>query len=261
MTRPNLQNEIQSQERATARLSAKLDKNLRAYTVAATAAGVGILMSAPVSDAKIVYTPSNIVITQNGGLIPLDLNHDGTPDFEFSNFSYQTHGLGAVFLKIEPAQTSNEIWGAKSDGHLCAAALPAGKPVGPKGRFQQDPAAGLYMVHDGENSTGDTYFGPWRKVESAYLGLKFTIKGKTHFGWARIEFAGRGEFITARISGYAYETISDKPILTGEKKGPANTGEQAAAVQDASMPVPATLGMLARGAASLEVWRRKEESA
>ena len=26
--------------------------------------------------------------------------------------------------------------------------------------------------------------GPWLKVKSAYLGLKFVIKRKTHFGWA-----------------------------------------------------------------------------
>jgi hypothetical protein len=261
MIRPNLQSRIPPQKQTATQLAAALDKDLSAYAIAATAAGVGILMSALPANAKIVYTPSNIPITQNKGLIPLDLNHDGTPDFEFSNFSYQTHGLGEIFLKVEPVQQSNEIWGAESEGHLCAAALPLGKQVGPKGRFQQDPAAGLYMAHVGLKSTGDTYFGPWHKVETAYLGLKFTVKGKTHFGWARIEFAGQGEFFTARISGYAYETIADKSILAGKTKGPASRTEQAAVVEDASMPVPATLGLLARGATTLDVWRRKEKNA
>jgi len=40
-----------------------------------------------------------------------------------------------------------------------------------------------------------------------------------------------------------------------------NRTEQTAAIQDGSMPVPATLGLLARGAASVDVWRRKEKSA
>jgi hypothetical protein len=32
-----------------------------------------------------------------------------------------------------------------------------------------------------------TAFGPWLKVKQAFLGLKFVVKGKTHFGWTRIE--------------------------------------------------------------------------
>jgi hypothetical protein len=263
MIQANLQNGIPTQKQAATKLTAALDKNLSAYATAATAAGVGMLMSALPAQAKIVYTPSNIPITQNKGLIPLDLNHDGTPDFQFSNFSYQTHGLGVIFLKVEPTQPTNEIWGAESKGQLCAAALPAGKQVGPKARFQQDPALGLFMDHIGLNSTGETYFGPWHKVETAYLGLKFAVKGKTHFGWARIEFAGQGEFYTARIAGYAYETVPNKPVLTGKKKGPTTISqtERTAAVQGALMPVPAALGLLARGAATLEVWRREKESA
>jgi hypothetical protein len=56
----------------------------------------------------------------------------------------------------------------------------------------------------------------------AYLGLKFTIKGKIHFGWARVKVdtgLQQRPFL-ATLTGYAYETIPNKPIIAGETKGP-----------------------------------------
>ena len=76
--------------------------------------------------------------------------------------------------------------------------------------------------------------GPWLHVKQAYLGLKFVIKGKKHFGWARVKLSISGQSITAILTGYAYETIPGKPIITGATKG---TEEQAG-----------SLGALAAGA-------------
>ncbi len=58
--------------------------------------------------------------------------------------------------------------------------------------------------------------GPWLNVKNRYLGLKFIIKGKDHFGWARLTTTGR----IALLTGYAYETIPNKPIIAGKTKGP-----------------------------------------
>lgn len=242
-------------------LKPKLDNNLLAYAAAASAAGVGILALASPAEARVVYTPSNIPIPQNRGLIPLDLNHDGIPDFQFSNYSYQTHGLGRLFLRVVPVQVENEIWDLKSKGHLCAAALPAGKTVGPLGRFEQDPAKGLYLSYIGLGSTHETRFGVWSKVQTAYLGLKFVVKGKTHFGWARIIFAAPGQFYNnPRIAGYAYETIPNTPIKSGQKKGQLRADfsveERVGLRQPASFP--GSLGMLAAGAPALAIWRKED---
>lgn len=91
MIRPNLQTGFRTRKRATA-LKATLDKNLSAYATAATAAGMGMLMSALPVEAKIVHTPSNIPIPVNAGTILLDLNHDGIPDFGFNN-AYSFGGI------------------------------------------------------------------------------------------------------------------------------------------------------------------------
>jgi len=181
MIPPNLQSETPTRKRVTTQLGTKLDKNLLAYAAAASAAGVGMLAMAKPAQAKIVYTPGNVPIVENGALLALDLNHDGTADFSFKNFYYVTHGLGGASLKISPAQQANEIWGVKSHGKSCATALPVRTKVGPKGNFGPSPN-GVFMA--GVNLGNSTHSGfaycPWDGVETAYLGLKFIISGETH---------------------------------------------------------------------------------
>jgi hypothetical protein len=74
-----------------------------------------------------------------------------------------------------------------------------------------------------------------------YLGLKCQIAGKTHYGWARlnVSFDHHSKKITGTLTGYAYETIPNKPIITGKTKGP-----------DVITVQPGSLGALAAGASS-----------
>jgi hypothetical protein len=179
MIRPNLQTGFRTRKRATA-LKATLDKNLSAYATAATAAGMGMLMSALPVEAKIVHTPSNIPIPVNAGTILLDLNHDGIPDFGFNNaYSFggirRGEGYHAGGVEASPAQKNNAIWEVTSHNVPCAAALPKGMRVGPK-----DPlvAESLIMAAShGSYTNGGSAYGPWLKVQEAYIGVKFAIHG------------------------------------------------------------------------------------
>jgi hypothetical protein len=89
--------------------------------------------------------------------------------------------------------------------------------------------------------------GPWKNVKNRYVGVQFRIKGETHYGWARLSVTMHrdGTYgISAVLTGYAYETIANRPIIAGKTKG-----------TDESTVEPATLGHLARGAAAISVWR------
>jgi hypothetical protein len=102
-------------------------------------------------------------------------------------------------------------------------------------------------------------FGPWLHVKQAYLGLKFVIKGKTHFGWARVNVSSGYHSVQATLTGYAYETIPNKPIVAGKTKGPDEISMQEPdATLDIPTPTPASLGLLALGAPGLSIWRREE---
>jgi hypothetical protein len=235
-----------SRQQRACGLSKDLERLCHSYALAATATGVSVLSLLTVAEAKVIYTPSNIPITENGGLIPLDLNHDGVADFQFSNFSYSTHGNGNFWLKIMPEGT-NEVWSYQSKGHTCAAALPAAKTIGPKGQFKKDPSSGLFLANLGRGMQTGTYFGPWTKVESAYLGLKFVINGEVHYGWARIKFPAPGEWFSPTLSGYAYESVPNKTLKTAQKKE-----RVVGSGMNQRNPVPGqigTLAVLARGVA------------
>lgn len=233
-------------------LSESVHHQLSAYARVAGAAGVGLLALVPPAEAKIVYTPAHVKIVQNGGLISFDLNHDGIPDFGLSN-KYISTSQGFAFLNARQARQANEIWQVTSRGRVCAGALPAGTKIGPKGNFKVDPQKGLAMAF--ADFEGTTY-GPWLRVRKAYLGLKFVIKGKTHFGWARVVLASTGRLsIEATLTGYAYETIPNKPILAGKTRGP----EEVSTIPAKRDVHTASLGVLAIGYSGLSIWRREEE--
>jgi hypothetical protein len=244
--------------RKTANLSESTNHQLQMYALVASAAGVAMLASAQSAEAKIVYTPANVRIVANAGLVHIDLNHDGIADFGLSNRSTGESFGTRELLRVVQSKQANEIWGAHtySSGHqvLCAAALPRGTKVGPKGAFQQDPPYGLGMAFYFKNGS----VGRWLHVKQAYLGLKFLIKGKIHFGWARVKLDAQQRPFAATLTGYAYETIPGKGIIAGATKGP-DAPEPTASFATPT-PRPVTLGALAMGAPGLSIWRRKESA-
>jgi hypothetical protein len=226
-------------------LSTPLDKKLIAYAAAVGATCVGALAMPQAAEAKVVYAPANRTILFNGKSI-LDLNNDHIADFVFSGGGLGN--FGAVWVR--PFNSNHVVAG--SGGTYWAAVLPAGSIVGPGEDF-----VGHKAVMEGECncSTGVNYFGPWLNATNQYLGLEITINGQHHFGWARLTFVAYGE---ATLTGYAYETVPGKAIVTGAtSEVEANLGSDPVINASADMGTP-SLGLLARGADGLELWRRDE---
>jgi hypothetical protein len=246
-------------------LSEPLSHRLSAYTLAAGAAGVGVLALAHPAEAKIIYNPANIPIIQNGGPVQLDLNHDGVDDFLFTDVYTTDRKKGGIrgpegyhqsSMNVAPLQQSNRIVATKFKSYYEAAALHKGKTVGPNSPFEPGNSQ-LEMWACAGGTSGGGCGGAWLGVKQAYLGLKFVIKGKIHYGWAHIRFAGE---TNPTIVGYAYETIPNKPIVTGDTKGPSKNLKQVGAAFTAPTRQPASIGVLAMGAPGLSIWRRKESA-
>ena len=105
--------------------------------------------------------------------------------------------------------------------------------------------------------------GPWAETTRRYLGLKFIIQGQIHYGWARLNVTATIKGIYGAISEYAYETVPNKPIRTGQQKGFARTkhnAELGPVPLDAPAPMPGDLGSLAGGAAGLALRRAEDAS-
>jgi hypothetical protein len=197
------------------------------YALAASAAGVGVLALAQCSQATIVYTHAHYIIQKP---FNLDLNHDGRGDFRFV-FKGSPHTL---MLSVRPVRhTENEVWGTSEThrGSFYASALNAGVVLGSSGtKFNH----GHDLMFQTSSQAQRYYFGLWRNVQNRYLGLKFRIQGKVHYGWARLSILNS----TSLLTGYAYETIPGKAITAGKTKEP-----------EVITLVPDSLGRLAQGSA------------
>jgi hypothetical protein len=215
------------------------------YALAASAAGVGMLALAHPAEGKIIYTKANKHIGPNSTL-HLDLNHDGIADFDLKN-TVSAEGFFDQLSAIPDRK--NAVWGHTFRGRAYASALSANVKVGPKGQFL--PGAGLmalsYTSTQGQFRPASSGNGPWANVTNRFLGLKFAIEGKTHFGWARLNVRCSHVRVTATLTGYAYESIANRPILTGKVRGTDELGNSTAP----------ELGRLAQGAGSGRVMEQR----
>jgi hypothetical protein len=240
------------QTRKPSKLSSSLQRHLNAYALAATAAGVGMLALSDQAEAKIVYTPDHRHVPLNHQL-SIDLNRDGVADFHIRRGS----GIGSTTYSNRFSFTAIGAAGFRGNGIVAYRTSTSSSSVlSPLHGGQQISSDLLFFVGHGSDGymanrtrpvSGNTWrcFGPWNNVRNRYLGLKFKINGRVHYGWARLNEScnrdgERGTGAQALLTGYAYETIPNKPIITGKTKGP-----------DVITLEPGSLGALAAGASAL----------
>jgi len=130
--------------------------------------------------------------------------------------------------------------------------------IGPRSPFKKGTAALVVARSNVYTSNKTIVYGPWVNVKDRYLGLKFQIKGNTHYGWARLNVKVSKTTITATLTGNAYETIPNKPIITGKTKGPDDASVEESNAASFATPEPVTLGILALGSPGLSIWRREQ---
>jgi len=229
--------------RNTAKLCGILDHQLGLYALAASAAGVSVLALGSPAQARIVFTPAHIRLHPNHKLV-LDLNHDGIRDFELIDTGSRTNDS----LAIKPLRKGNAValGSANCNPSVGVGAFKAGVPIGKGQTF----ANNVYCMAQYIGADGGS-LGPWAGgVKNRFLGLQFMIKGKKHFGWARISVTPAP--YTATLSGYAYETVANKPIIAGKTRD----AEEVATIP--AKDEQASLGVLAMGSSRLSIWRRDE---
>ena len=263
--------------RKPANVSESIHQQLNMYALAAGAAGVGVLALAQPANARIVYTHIHHVIGKNE-YYAIDFNHDGIYDVTiFNSMGQSKNGTSVNVVRAFPNQ--GEAGGVEGGlfkgywpGTFFEAALKRGARIGynrsgPPFFYQRGVMVGQ-CVHGTHNSRPPCSYHPsntqgsWADVKDRYLGVTFTVKGKTHYGWARlsVELSRKPFKATVVLTGYAYETIPGKATIAGKTKGPdEDSAEESSATPPMPTPQPATLGALALGAPGLSI-RGREES-
>ncbi len=229
-------------------LTPRFEKIIAAYATAASAAAGVAMLTAPAAEAKVVYTKTNVTITSS---YELDLNHDGVPDFDINFCFCLPHGVRLQLGLPVPGNLPRE----QASSPDAAADLPNGALIGPGQAFTSYTSGygGVFMALASSYGTAAFSNGPWIGASKRYLGLKFMIHGEVHYGWARLTVTKHLDRVV--LTGYAYETTPNKALPAG-----ATTDAAQGEVSPASLPATVlqgpSLGLLARGADALDVWRR-----
>ncbi len=250
--------------------SNNLNRQVGLYCVAAAVAGVSMLALAEPAQAEVVVTKKTIPIPMvpfpTVGLVRISMANNGINNFGLnlyneSNSMISDRGVG--------------VWGvSEQDGVIVggsfyakALALTRGAVIGPSANFF---AYSLALIEGSEAfSSNRTFRGFWKDSKNRYLGVSFPINGETHYGWIRLTVTtdpnAHGPFMSAKITGYAYETVANKPILAGTAATAAtpadNPTAELQAPKNAQVKNGPSLGMLASGSEALPLWRREETSA
>lgn len=248
--------------RQSVTLSESLLRKVEMYGLAAAAAGFGIAALASPAQAEVAYTPAHKEIGRNG--VVIDFNHDGIADVEIAaGLNFYADGGGMVVY----SHHSNRALGT-SRGEFVSM-LPLGYTVGPNSvKFKLGIASSNYpkpkkfFYYCEANSGGNSCAGPWYQtggVSGSYVGFRFLIDGQVHYGWARIKEVVTGQAnhfkIATYLTGYAYETVANKPIVAGNTSGAVESGAEESEAPASLRPASAGLGMLSAGASALAMWR------
>jgi hypothetical protein len=201
-------------------------KRRAAYALAASATAV----CANGADAAVIYSgPQNISIG-SGNSQTINLDGDAFGDVLLKNYVFGGSPYQGATVSFSPGK----LVGFTS-GLSYASALTAGSTID--------------ISTAGPSFTGSMAFGAanpnaqFNNVTDAFLGFSFPSAGNTYYGWIRVDVNNAaGMFL---VKDWAYESTPGVGIAAGA----------------GIVPEPATLGLLACGAAGILAIRRQKSAA
>lgn len=202
------------------------------------------VMSSASADAQIFYTDVNPDTVISSPLSPtpknynLDLNNDGVNDFRISCSrtmgACQTARYYISYVNVSALDANAVVAVANST-------YP--QPM----NFNDSIISGLTFSTSGNlryERTSNQFCsgytqGYWPLLSDHYLGLKLIVGSNTYYGWARMQVSFGSE-TSCTIKDYAYNSIPNQPILSGET-GTGSTGifENSSATSINLFPNPA----------------------
>ncbi len=253
-------------------LSEAIDHRLNLYSLAVAGASVSMLALSQAAEATVVITNKNIPIPNCSEFFPcsvsVDLNGDGINDVKVSLLSFYSYSGNSQHLNVTALNGGGVVGSAGGAHGPYASPLLRGAKIGASDHFSggKDAIEVSYRQYDrsGQLSKLDLY-GKWGgNHPNRFLGVKFKINGKTHFGWLRITVSTPSpscvpdcsSYMSGTITEYGYETVANKSLGAGLAGAASADNPAQQTVNRHSHP---SLGMLAFGADGLSLWRRDEE--
>ena len=212
-----------------------LSKKLKQYSALAGS----MLAVAGIAEGQVVYTdiPDTVFTPVNafpGDTYALDLNNDGTTDFNFVAWKYSSSGgshYAAFGLIMVPHSASNP------NGIIGTVAGTANNLLGMVSQLAlndqigTDPAAFFeyadlinnpsgYNIPSMLSTSNGNVAGKWQAGETDhFVGLKFSVGANNYFGWVRVDVDSNDvDLIVSSITikDYAYNATPDAPLFAGQ---------------------------------------------
>ena len=153
----------------------------------------------------------------------LDLNNDGQTDFYLSSvllenddkpylylyMNRKTPQLNQILVKQGEELPLNALWAVPLDKGTPIGHSPTGNNVWSEMQIK------TALLNVTENGNGKIFDGQWINKKDKYLGLKFEIDGKHHYGWLRISHTLNEAKLA--IQDYAYNRTPEQAIAAGAK--------------------------------------------
>ncbi len=183
-----------------------LEKRLAGYAVSA---GVALAV-APAADAQIIYTDIEPDLCVSIDSAPIDIDGNGSPEFEIFHGKYVATYYGDLNLN-PPGGTLGVMSyiGPAGRPYVSALSLSGSVSIGPGQSFgsASHPYSNLFGQRLGPG-------GAWDGGNDAFVGLVFThdINGTIHYGWLRLTSFGKNILCAAE---WAYESTPNAPITAG----------------------------------------------
>src|ERR1035441_6157557 len=191
-------------------------------------------LAAGAAQGAVLYTPVNITLAQNGALA-LDLNQDGTPDFQMAfQIGLLGHAADKPYItNTPPALTTSFVLSLSPSN-----ALPV-TPIGTTINNSYQTAQSVGRFNGQLISGNDVIVGSWTNTADieGYVGLELVEGDGTHYGWAHFIYNVNGvppnnkDAGTLKLVDAAMETAPGTSILAGQT---AETGTPAVAVPPSS---------------------------
>ena len=172
------------------------------------------MFSFSVANAQIVYTDiipdtTFLCLLTNSSIktYHLDLNNDGTNDFNIISVSNYAH-LKYLRVAIIPQEGNSYITNSINTAKKIFVNDTIGLAQVWNDTTTQNLRAYTYV--------NTHYVGEWINETNKYLGLELIVAGQVYFGWARLDVNVDSLFSTFTIKDYAYNSTPNQFILAGD---------------------------------------------
>ena len=180
---------------------------------------IGMIFSVSAT-AQIVYTdviPDRTVNTNNG-IYRLDLNNDGTNDF---NITYTTTVFGTTtylnaYIRITPLGANKVGNDTTYPGSLPLNALIDSSSFKWLSNANQILRQRVWRIWGATNPPRyvPVYNGNWNGASNKYIPLQLDVNSQKYYGWVRLDVVTGAASFT--VKDYAYNSTPNQSILAGQ---------------------------------------------